>query len=123
MGMKDAEKKKKMDAWKAKQAAKQKEMEPWLNTPIKLTDPDDNTKDIETTLKLEKDKLEELKQEKRDLDKILEFGKATELMPAINEQERRTKSAEKKAKKAYKKLQKKAAKEAGKSDDSFVAEA
>ena len=64
-----------MDAWKAKQAQKQKEAEPWLETPIKLTDPEDKTKDVETTLKAEKEKLEEMKQEKRDRDKILEVGK------------------------------------------------
>eukprot|EP00392_Amoebophrya_sp_AT5.2_P017677 g18079.t1 len=106
---KNLEKKKKQEAM----AAKKKAEEPWRNVAIMMKPRGDAEKEkdakaqkVETTLQREMDALEELRAEKRDLDRQLEFGQASELVKDINALERRVKSAEKLAKKAWKKQEK-----------------
>ncbi|CAD7959422.1 unnamed protein product [Amoebophrya sp. A120] len=92
-----------------KMAAKKKQEEPWRNVKIMMKprgDTDSDAKKVETTLQEEMNALESLKEEKRDLDRQLEFGHASELVKDINALERRVKAAEKLAKKAHKKAEK-----------------
>jgi len=81
-----------------------KNQDPWMEVTIEMKGKD-GTK-YETTLKQEVDKLESLKAEKRELDRQLEFGAASDLVKEINVQNRQVESATKKAKKAHKKLMK-----------------
>jgi len=76
-----------------------------MHTPFKMNlkvkdeedDSKEESKEVETTLKEQFDKLEGLKDAKRELDQQLEFGLGKELMSDINEQERVIKKAEKKS--------------------------
>lgn len=106
---KKAEQAKKQKEWRAKQAKareeKKKNEKAWIDTVIKMKkfDSEDPKSKEETSLSKEIQRLDDLKAEKRDLDKALDFGQAKEIVGLINKQERRLKSAEKLAKKAYEK--------------------
>lgn len=102
--LKEEEAEKKRKARVSKHIKREKDESPWMDTPIEMKKAGEK---IQTTLREEINILETLKEEKREYDRQLEFGHASEMMKHINEQGRVVESAIKLSKKAYKKSQKK----------------